>query len=393
MLLGFFLELREERVPVSLREHLTLIEALRAGESAYDVEAFYHLAKAALVKDERWFDRFDRVFARHFEGVSVVSGIDEIEERELPEEWLKKLAEKHLSPQEMAEIESMGGFEELMKALRERLAEQEKRHQGGNRFIGTAGTSPFGAYGYNPEGIRIGQHESRHRRAVKVWDRREFRDYDGDVEIDVRSMKVALRRLRRWAREGAIEELDLDETISHTARNGYLDVRTRPEHRNAVKVLLLLDVGGSMDDHVHLVEQLFSAARASFAHFEHYYFHNCVYEGVWKENRRRRTELVPTWDLIHRFGPDWRCVLVGDAAMSPYEVVQPGGAIEHWNDEAGAVWLQRVCEQWPAHAWINPMPERAWDHTHSTEIIRRLLNERMYPLTLDGLERAMRALS
>jgi uncharacterized protein with von Willebrand factor type A (vWA) domain len=280
-----------------------------------------------------------------------------------------------------------------MRTLKERLAEQKKRHQGGSKWIGTAGTSPFGAYGYNPEGIRIGQEESRHRRAVKVWDRREYRDYDGDVEINTRSVKMALRRLRRWAREGSEEELDLEETIGATARNGYIDVRTRPERRNAVKVLLLLDVGGSMDDHVHLVEQLFSAAKSQFAHFEHYYFHNCLYEGVWQESARRRSAVIPTWDLLHRLGPDWRCIFVGDAAMSPYELVQAGGAVEHWNEEPGIIWLRRAVEHFTHSAWINPMPERFWEGTMSTQMIQEAMEDRMYPLTLEGLERGMRALS
>ena len=393
MLLGLFLALRAERVPVSLREHLTLIEALEAGEAAFDVDAFYYLCRAALVKDERYFDRFDRVFGQQFRGLDAGLTAEQILERELPEEWLRKLAEKHLSPEEMAEIEALGGWDELMKTLKERLAEQEKRHQGGSKWIGTAGTSPFGAFGYNPEGIRIGQDESRHRRAVKVWDRREFRDYDGDVEVNTRSIKVALRRLRRWAREGAEEELDLEATIDATARQGFIDVRTRPERRNAVKVLLLLDVGGSMDDHVHLVEQLFSAARSQFAHFEHYYFHNCLYEGVWEQSARRRSAVIPTWDLLHRLGPDWRCIFVGDAAMSPYELVQPGGAVEHWNEEAGVVWMQRAVSHFIHSAWINPMPERFWSSTMSTQMLQEVMEGEMYPLTLNGLERAMRGLS
>ncbi len=392
MLLGLFLGLRAERVPVTLREHLTLIEALQAGEAAFDVDAFYFLARAALVKDERYFDRFDRVFGQQFRGLDATLTAEQILERELPEEWLRKMAEKHLTPEEMAKIEALGGWDELMKTLKERLAEQEKRHQGGSKWIGTAGTSPFGAYGYNPEGIRIGQDESRHRRAVKVWDRREYRDYDSDVEVNTRSIKIALRRLRRWAREGAEEELDLEATIGATARNGYIDVRTRPERRNAVKVLLLLDVGGSMDDHVHLVEQLFSAARSQFAHFEHYYFHNCLYEGVWKESARRRSAVIPTWDLLRRLGPDWRCIFVGDASMSPYELLQPGGAVEHWNEEPGLIWLQRATAHFSHTAWINPMPERFWGG-QSTQIIGQALEGQMFPLTLGGLERAMRALS
>jgi len=391
---GFFLSLRAARVPVSLREYLTLIEATLAGLPDGDVEAFYHLARTALVKDERHIDRFDRVFAEAFRGVEAVGGAAEgPAPRAIPEEWLRRLAENHLSEEEKRLVESLGGWDRLMETLKQRLEEQQGRHQGGSKWIGTAGTSPFGAYGYNPEGVRIGQDGSRHRRAVKVWDRREFRDFADDVEIDTRSLKVALRRLRKWARDGAAQELDLDGTIAATARQGWLDVRTRPERRNAVKVLLLLDVGGSMDDHVAVVEQLFSAAKSEFKHFEHYYFHNCLYEGVWRENRRRREAATPTLDLLHRLGPDWRCVFVGDAAMSPYEIVQPGGSVEHWNAEAGAVWLGRAVAQWPACAWINPLPQAHWGFTQSVGMIARLMEGRMFPLTLDGLDRAMRALS
>jgi len=393
VLLGFFLALRAERVPVTLREHLTLIEALREGEAAFDVDGFYYLSRAALVKDERYFDRFDRVFASTFKGLDAGLSTEEVLAREIPEQWLRRLAEKHLTDEEKAQIEALGGFEKLMETLKERLREQQKRHQGGSKWIGTAGTSPFGAYGYNPEGIRIGQDQSRHRRAVKVWDKREYRDYDSDVEVNTRSMKIALRRLRRWAREGAEEELDLEETIGQTARKGYIDVRTRPERRNAVKVLLLLDVGGSMDDHVHLVDQLFSAASSQFAHFEHYYFHNCLYEALWKQSARRHSDPIATWDVLHRLGPEWRCIFVGDAAMSPYELVQPGGAVEHWNEEPGLLWLQRATGHFSHHAWINPIPERFWGGTHSTQIIHQALEGQMYPLTLSGLERAMRALS
>ncbi len=392
MLLAFFLALREERVPVTLREHLALLDALVTLEDL-TVERFYHLSRAALIKDERYYDRFDRVFARRFGGAESDSLLSEVEEQAIPEEWLRRLAERYFTPEEMAEVEALGGFDELMKTLAERLAEQQERHQGGSKWIGTAGTSPFGAYGYNPEGVRIGQHESRHRRAVKVWDKREFRDYDGDVEIGTRSMRVALRRLRRWARDGALEELDLDETIAATARQGFIDVRTRPERRNAVSVLLLLDVGGSMDDHVHRVEELFSAARMSFGHFEHYYFHNCLYEGVWKENPRRRDQIIPTWDVLHRFGPEWRCIFVGDATMSPYEIAHPGGAVEHWNDEPGAVWIERATGHFTQHAWINPVPEPYWGHSMSTRMMYELVGGRMFPLTLSGLERAMRALT
>ena len=394
MFVRFFETLRAHRVPVSLREHLAFLEAMRAGLVVYDVEGFYHLARLTLVKDERHIDRFDRAFAEAFEGVDAVPIERVMEAVDLPADWLARMAEKHLTDEERAEIEAMGGFEALMDALRERLAEQEGRHQGGSKWIGTAGTSPFGAYGYNPEGVRIGQRESRHRRAVKVWDRREFRDLDDTREIGTRTIKVALRRLRRWAREGAAEELDLDGTIRSTAHNGYLDVRTRPERRNAVKVLLLLDVGGSMDPHARVMEELFSAARAEFKHLEAYYFHNCVYEGLWRENRRRWDAQVPTWDVLHTYGADWKCILVGDAAMSPYEIAVAGGANEHWNEEAGSVWLERIRDRWPDHLWINPAEERSWDWTQSTTMVREILGpERMVPMTIEGLTRGMRLLT
>jgi uncharacterized protein with von Willebrand factor type A (vWA) domain len=391
---GFFLSLRQGGVPVSLREYLTLIEAVGRGLAAFDVEGFYHLARAALVKDERHLDRFDRVFASVFKGLEAVSGEggQTVAPRAMPEEWLRKLAEKLLTEDEKRQIEALGGWDKLMETLRQRLAEQQGRHQGGSKWIGTAGTSPFGAYGYNPEGVRIGQDGSRHRRAVKVWDRREFRDFDDGVEINTRSVKIALRRLRRWARDGAHEELDLDATIRETAKQGFIDVRTRPERRNAVKVLLLLDVGGSMDDHVETVEQLFSAARAEFAHLEHFYFHNCIYEGLWRENRRRHDAVTPTPDVLRTYGPDWRCVLVGDASMSPYEIIQPGGSVEHWNAEAGQVWLGRIAAHWPAHAWINPVPEQHWRLTPSIGMVSRLMDGRMFPMTLEGLDRATRVL-
>ncbi|MFO7856194.1 MAG: VWA domain-containing protein [Paracoccaceae bacterium] len=393
MFVNLFYGLREAKVPVSLREYLTLLEAVKADLVTYDVEAFYYLARAALVKDERNIDKFDRVFAEVFKGLEAVSGEGAIDVEELPEEWLRKMAEKHLSPEEMQEIEALGGFDKLMETLKQRLEEQKGRHQGGSKWIGTAGTSPFGAYGYNPEGVRIGQHESRHRRAAKVWDKREFRDFDDSVELGTRNIKVALKRLRRWARDGAHEELDLDGTIRATAEHGYLDVKTRPERRNAVKVLLLLDVGGSMDDHVKVVEELFSAARAELKHLEHFYFHNCLYEGVWKDNRRRWQEQIPTWDLIHKYGADWKCVFVGDASMSPYEIAYPGGANEHWNPESGETWLRRARDQWPGSVWINPVPERRWGYTQSIRMIQEIFADHMYPMTLEGLDAGMRELS
>ena len=339
-------------------------------------------------------DRFDRAFAAAFNGVEAIPAEAVMQALDLPEDWLRKMAEKHLSPEEMAQIEALGGFDKLMETLRQRLADQKGRHQGGSKWIGTAGTSPFGAYGYNPEGVRIGQDKSRHQRAVKVWDRRDFKDFDDTREIGTRTIKVALKRLRQWAREGALEELDLDNTIRATAEHGYLDVKTRPERRNAVRVLLFLDVGGSMDPHVHMVEELFSAVRTEFRHLEHFYFHNCLYEGVWRENRRRWADWTPTWDLINKYGKGYKCIFVGDAAMSPYEIALPGGASEHWNEEPGETWLRRAAGQWPDLLWINPTPETHWRYTQSTEMIRQVIgSDRMVPLTLEGLTRGMRRLS
>ena len=394
MLLPFFGALRAHGVPASLREWLDFLAALRAGLGQGEVEAFYHLARLSLVKDERHLDRFDRAFAQAFRGIESIPDEAVMEAMDLPADWLRKEAEKHLTPEERAEIEALGGFDKLMETLRERLREQQGRHQGGSKWIGTAGTSPFGAYGYNPEGVRIGQDESRHRRAVKVWDRREFRDYDDHREIGTRDIKVALRRLRRWAREGAAEELDLDATIRGTARQGHLDLVMRPERRNAARVLLMLDVGGSMDDHVRTASDLFSAARSEFAHLEHFYFHNCVYEGLWRSARRRWEEVTPTMDVLNTYGPDWTLILVGDASMSPYEIAAPGGANEHWNAEAGQVWLERLAGRWPRHLWINPVPEAHWRHTPSIGMVRDAFGaERMVPLTLEGLTRGMRVLS
>jgi uncharacterized protein len=392
VLIPFFLELRAAKVPVSLREYLTLLEAMQAGLVDYDVEGFYHLSRAALVKDERHIDRFDQVFGRIFRGLEAVAG-DGIETRTLPEEWLRRLAERHLTEEEKRLVESLGGFDKLMETLRQRLAEQQGRHHGGSKWIGTAGTSPFGAYGYNPEGIRIGQDESRHRRAVKVWDRREFRNLDDTVELGTRNMKVALKRLRRWIRSGADDELDLPGTIHATAERGYLDVRTRPERRNAVRLLMFFDVGGSMDDHVRAVEELFSAARSEIRHLEYFYFHNCLYEGVWRDNARRHDARLPTFDILNRYGPEYRVVFVGDASMSPYEISHPGGSVEHWNAEAGHVWLERLLGHWPDAVWLNPVPERHWGYTQSIGMVTGLFAGRMYPLTVEGLDRAMKALS
>ncbi|MCE8518721.1 VWA domain-containing protein [Ruegeria pomeroyi] len=393
MFLPFFENLRKAGVPVSLREYLTFLEGMKKGLATYDVEAFYYLARVSMVKDERNIDKFDRAFAASFKGLEEITFEQVMEAVDIPADWLEKMAEKHLSPEEKAEIEALGGFDKLMETLRERLKEQEGRHQGGNKWIGTAGTSPFGAYGYNPEGVRIGQKESRHQRAVKVWDKREFKNLDDTVELGTRNIKVALKRLRRWAREGAAMELDLDGTIRATAEHGYLDVKERPERHNAVKVVLFLDVGGSMDPHVKVVEELFSAARAEFKHLEYYYFHNCLYEGVWRDNRRRWDAQIPTHEVLRTYGPDYKCIFVGDASMSPYEIAYPGGANEHWNQEAGQVWLARAREQWASNLWINPVPEKYWDYTHSIGMIREIFEDRMVPMTLSGLEQGMRVLT
>ncbi|WP_377506211.1 VWA domain-containing protein [Octadecabacter sp. R77987] len=394
MFLPFFANLRDHGVPVSLREYLGFLEGVHAGLATYDTEAFYFLARTIMVKDERNIDKFDRAFATSFAGLESISAEQVLDAVDIPHEWLEKLAEKHLSADEKAEIDALGGFDKLMDTLRERLKEQQGRHQGGSKWVGTAGTSPFGAYGYNPEGVRIGQDESRHQRAVKVWDKREFRNLDDTVELGTRNIKIALKRLRSWARDGAHDELDLDGTIRATAEHGYLDVQTRPERRNAVKVLLFLDVGGSMDPHIRVVEELFSAARAEFKHLEYYYFHNCLYEGVWRDNARRWSAKIPTWDVLRTYGSDYKCIFVGDASMSPFEIAVPGGANEHWNEEAGQVWLTRAREQWPNHLWINPLPERYWPYTQSIAMIRELFGpDRMVPMTLEGISRGMKALT
>jgi uncharacterized protein with von Willebrand factor type A (vWA) domain len=393
MFLPFFDNLRTGGVPVSLPEYLSFLEGMSAGLVTYDVEGFYYLARTAMVKDERNLDKFDRAFAASFKGLEEIRLEDVLQAVNIPADWLEKLAEKHLTPAEMEEIKSLGGFDKLMETLKQRLEEQKGRHQGGNKWIGTAGTSPFGAHGYNPEGVRIGQDKSRHQRAVKVWDKRDFKNLDDTVELGTRNIKVALKRLRRWARDGAAEELDLDGTIRSTAEQGYLDVKTRPERRNAVKVLLFLDAGGSMDPHVKVVEELFSAARSEFKHLEYYYFHNCLYEGVWRDNRRRWDQQTPTWEVLRTYGSDYKCIFVGDASMSPYEIAYPGGANEHWNAEAGQVWLQRAREQWPHHVWINPVPEKYWSYTQSIKMIREIFEDRMVPMTLSGIERAMKEMA
>ncbi|SPF76443.1 hypothetical protein ALP8811_01448 [Aliiroseovarius pelagivivens] len=392
MFLPFFENLRAANVPVSLREYLSFLEAMKAGLVTYDIEGFYYLARTAMVKDERNLDKFDRAFAASFQGLEAISADQMLEAVDIPQEWLEKMAEKFMTAEEKAEIEALGGFDKLMETLKERLKEQEARHQGGNKWIGTAGTSPFGAYGYNPEGVRIGQDRSRHQRAVKVWDKREFKNLDDSIELGTRNIKVALKRLRNWARDGAHDELDLDGTIRATAEHGYLDVKTRPERKNAVKVLLFLDVGGSMDPHIKVVEELFSAARSEFKHLEYYYFHNCLYEGVWRDNSRRWTEQIPTWEVLRTYGSDYKCIFVGDASMSPYEIAYRGGANEHWNDETGQVWLERAREQWPDNMWINPLPEQHWRYTQSVQMINQIFEGRMVPMTIDGIERGMKEL-
>jgi uncharacterized protein with von Willebrand factor type A (vWA) domain len=389
MFLRLFTELRDARVPVSLREYLDLMGAMDKGVIGLSTDDFYYLSRAALVKDERNLDKFDRVFAHVFKGMEKV---DESLMADIPAEWLKKLTEKFLTDEEKAEIEALGGFDKLMETLKQRMEEQKERHEGGSKWIGTGGTSPFGANGYNPEGVRIGQDKGRHGRAVKVWDKREYKNLDDSVELGTRNIKVALRRLRKFAREGAPDELDLDGTIKGTARQGYLDIKMRPERRNKIKVLLMLDVGGSMDSHIKLCEELFSAAKTEFKNLEFFYFHNCLYEEVWKDNRRRTVEKIPTWEVLHKYPHDYKVIFVGDATMSPYEITYPGGSVEHWNEEPGAVWVDRVTQIYESCVWLNPTSERHWEYTPSIGVVKQLVNDRMYPLTLQGLDKAMREL-
>jgi uncharacterized protein with von Willebrand factor type A (vWA) domain len=390
MLIRFFFMLREGGLKVSITELLTLLEVLEKRIAGYSVEEFYYLARACLVKDEILYDRFDRVFSEHFKGIQQV--FDEAV-TDIPEEWLRRQFERLLSDEEKAMVESLGGWDKLMETLRKRLEEQDGRHEGGSKWIGTGGTSAFGAYGFNPEGIRIGQEGSRHRRAVKVWDKREFRNLDDSVVLGTRNLKVALRRLRRFAREGAADELDLPHTIDSTARNaGLLDIKMVPERHNAVKVLLFLDAGGSMDDHVRVCEELFSAASGEFKHLEYFYFHNCVYEGVWKDNARRHSDRTPLMDVLHKYSADYKLILVGDATMSPYEIHYPGGSVEHWNEEAGSSWMKRLLDTYPKAVWLNPEPMQRWQYTPSIRMISELMGERMYPLTVSGLEEGMREL-
>ena len=390
MLIDFFLHLRQAKLPVSIKEYLMLLEAMKQHVIGTSVDDFYWLSRAALVKDERNFDKFDKAFGVYFKGVQAIQGIDV----DVPLEWLKRQLQREFTAEEKAAIEAMGGLDKLLERLRELLEEQKSRHEGGNKWIGTNGTSPFGNGGYNPEGIRIGGPSAGNRTAVKVWEQRAYRDYDDQVELGTRNIKVALRRLRRFAREGAEEELDLDDTIAHTARNaGYLDIKMRPERHNTIKVLMLLDVGGTMDDHIKRTEELFSATKSEFKHLEFYYFHNCVYDFVWKNNRRRHSERFATWDILRKYNSDYRLVIVGDATMSPYEILQPGGSVEYNNEEAGAIWLRRLVERFPKYAWLNPEPEGVWEYRQSISVIRQLMGGRMYPVTLQGLERAMRELS
>ncbi|HYF58499.1 MAG TPA: VWA domain-containing protein [Burkholderiaceae bacterium] len=390
MLIDFFLHLRQAKLPVSIKEYLTLLEALKRHVIGSSVDEFYFLSRAALVKDERNFDRFDKAFGAYFKGVSAIQGIDV----DVPLEWLKRQLQREFTAEEKAAIEAMGGLDKLLERLKQLLDEQKERHEGGSKWIGTNGTSPFGNGGYNPEGIRVGGPSAGNRTAVKVWEQRAYRDYDDQVELGTRNIKIALRRLRKFAREGAEEELDLDDTIAATARNaGYLDIKMVPERHNTIKVLMLLDVGGTMDDHIKRTEELFSAAKTEFKHMEFYYFHNCVYDFVWKNNRRRHSERLMTWDLLRKYNPDYRLIFVGDATMSPYEILQPGGSVEYNNEEPGAVWLQRLAERFPKFAWLNPEPEGVWEYRQSISVIRQVLANRMYPVTIAGLEKAMRELS
>jgi uncharacterized protein with von Willebrand factor type A (vWA) domain len=389
MLVSFFHELRKAGVPVSLREYLSLLEALQADLAEKRVEDFYYLARTALVKDERNLDKFDRVFAHVFKGLDLMS---EAVNPDIPEEWLRRLTDRVFTDEEKAQIEALGGWDKIMEELKKRLEEQKGRHEGGSKWIGTGGTSPYGAFGYNPEGVRIGQDSNRNFRAVKVWDKREFRDLDDSVELGTRNIKVAPRRLRQFARQGAAEELDLDHTIRSTAHEGFLNLEFRPERRNTVKVLLFFDIGGSMDWHIKISEELFSAARSEFKHMEFFYFHNCLYEDVWRNNARRHSERMPTWDVLHTYPADYKVIFIGDASMSPYEIAQPGGSVEHWNDEAGAVWLERVMQVYKSAVWLNPVEERLWEYTPSIRMISQLMGARMYPLTLEGLDSAMKEL-
>ena len=395
MLIQFFFTLRKYRLPVSLRELLDLINALKKGVIFADVDAFYHLARTIMVKDETHFDRFDKAFSDYFTGIADLDLLESLKQQHnLPEDWLRKEFEKNLSDEEKAQLKAMGGLDELMKTLKERLEEQQKRHAGGNKWVGTGGTSPFGAYGYNPEGVRIGQDGNRNRQAVKVWDKREYRNLDSDREIGSRTIKLALKKLRKFARTGASDTLDLNETIRATAKQGgMLDVKIAPERHHAVKVLMLFDIGGSMDDYIHTCEELFSAAHGEFKHLEFYYFHNCLYENVWQDNERRHSNVIDTMTLINKFTSDYKVIFVGDATMGPYEIAYPGGSVEHYNEEPGSVWLQRVTNHFDKVAWLNPQPVEHWPYYQSIGFIKELMNNRMYALSLDGISRAIKELS
>ncbi|WP_308910084.1 vWA domain-containing protein [Pseudokordiimonas caeni] len=389
MFIDFFYALRDARLPVSIKEYLTLLEALKAGCASYKVDDFYYLSRAAFIKDEKNLDKFDRVFAKVFEGIEFIA---DDPSADIPEEWLRKMAELYLTPEEMAEIEALGDWDEIMETLKKRLEEQKERHEGGNKWIGTGGKSPFGAYGYNPAGVRIGQKEGRHGRAIKVWDKREYRNLDDSVELGTRNIKVALRKLRQFARTGEPEVLDIDNTIRATAHKGYLDLKMIPERHNAVKVLIFFDIGGSMDSHIRVCEELFSAARTEFKHLEFFYFHNCLYERVWKDNRRRHNEYLSTMDVLHTYPHDYKVIFVGDASMSPYEILYPGGSVEHWNEESGEVWMRRLLDVYSKAIWLNPIPETHWGYSQSTEIMKNLMEGRMFPLTIAGIDGAIKEL-
>lgn len=389
MFINFFYALKDGGLPVSIKEYITLMEAMDAGCANYSVDDFYYLSRSIFVKDESKLDRFDRIFGKVFEGIEFIA---DDEAHEIPKEWLEKLAELYLSKEEMEKIKSLGDWNEIMETLKKRLEEQEKRHQGGNKWIGTAGKSPFGAYGYNPEGVRIGQDKGRHGRAIKVWDKREFKNLDDTIELGTRNIKVALRKLRQFAREGEATELDLDGTIHSTAHNGFLDIKMVPERHNAVKLLLFFDVGGSMDPHIKVCEELFSAARSEFKHLEFFYFHNCLYERVWKDNSRRHNETIPTMDVLHTYPHDYKVIFIGDASMSPYEITYPGGSVEHWNEESGEVWMQRLGNIYQRSVWLNPIPEEHWRYSQSIQIMKTLMHDKMYPLSLSGIDSAMKEL-
>lgn len=389
MFVNFFYQMRDAGIPVTLKEYLTLMEAMKAGVAHYSINDFYYLSRATFVKDEKNLDKFDRVFGHAFKGIEFLGDEEEVE---IPEEWLERLAELYLSKEEMDKIKSLGSWDEIMDTLKKRLEEQDERHQGGSKWVGTAGTSPFGAYGYNPEGVRIGQDRNRHNRAIKVWDKRDFKNLDDSVELGTRNIKVALRKLRQFARTGNADILDLDDTIRSTAHKGYLDIKMVQEKHNAVKVLLFLDVGGSMDPHIKLCQELFSAARSEFKHLEFFYFHNCLYESVWQDNSRRWDDRTPLMDVLHTYGHDYKIIFVGDASMSPYEISYPGGSVEHWNEEAGQIWLNRVLKTYPKAVWLNPVAEQHWRYTHSIGMINTLMEGRMHPLTIEGIDRAIKDL-